>query len=121
METKVIKKLEYQRSFFNLEKMRSEIIDHLTIEFKENGDRLITYNQKQVSLDDSKIDELVEKVISITKNQGTINEYIDDCGATLKITYNDETIDEFDRGFGNEETDVGMLFDSFIYDNIEND
>ena len=121
MEMKLIKRIEYQRTFFNSKKMQSEVTDDLTIEFKKSGDIQITYNQKQVFLDDSKIDELVEKIISITNNQETINEYIDDCGATLKITYVDETIDELDRGFGNEETDVGMLFDSFIYNNIDSD
>lgn len=121
MEMKTIKKFEYQRSFFNIDKMQSEITDDLMIEFKENGDRFAIYNQNQVSLDDNKINELVDKVISITNNQGTINEYVDDCGATLKITYDDKSVDEFDRGFGNEETDIGMLFDNFIYNNIEND
>ena len=100
--------------------MQSEITDDLIIEFKEEGDKLITYNQKRVSVDDKKIDELVDKVISITNNQGTINEYIDDCGATLKISYDDKSDEEYDRGFGDGETDIGTLFDDFIYNNIEN-
>ena len=120
MEMKVIKTLKYERSFFNIEKMKSEITDDLAINFNTNGERLVIYNQKQIPVDDAKIDELVDKVISITNSQGTINEYIDDCGATLKISYEDDTTDEFDRGFGNEETDIGVLFDSFIYDNINN-
>ena len=114
------KELEYQRTFFNIDKTQSEITDDLIIEFKEDGNRFAIYNQKQVSIDDSKIDELVDKVISITNNQGTINEYIDDCGATLKISYENDTTDEFDRGFGNEEADIGTLFDDFIYNNIKN-
>ena len=114
------KELEYQRTFFNIDKTQSEITDDLIIEFKEDGNRFAVYNQKRVSIDDSKIDELVDKVISITNNQGTINEYIDDCGATLKISYENDTADEFDRGFGNEEADIGTLFDDFIYNNIKN-
>ena len=114
------KELEYQRTFFNIDKTQSEITDDLIIEFKEDGDKLITYNQKRVSVDDKKIDELVDKVISITNNQGTINEYIDDCGATLKISYDDKSDEEYDRGFGDGETDIGTLFDDFIYNNIEN-
>ena len=120
MEMKIIKKLEYQRTFFNIDKMQSEVTDSVIVEFKDNGERLVTYNQKQVSIDDGTIDKLVDKIINITNNQGTINEYIDDCGATLIITYDDKNDEEYDRGFGNGETDIGTLFDDFIYNNIEN-
>lgn len=121
MEMKVIEKLEYEKTFFSLEKKQNVIIDNLTIEFKNDGKRLVLYNQKQVDVDDDKIDELVDKVIEITNSQGTINEYIDDCGATLKISYDDESIEEYNRGFGNEQIDIGILFDDFIYDNFGND
>jgi len=120
MEMKVIKTLKYERSFFNIEKMKSEITDDLAINFNTNGERLVIYNQKQVPVDDAKIDELIDKVIKIINNQGTINEYIDDCGATLKITYDDKSDEEYDRGFGDGETDIGTLFDNFIYSNIDN-
>lgn len=121
MEPKLIVKLEYEKSYFHIEKMQIEISDNLTIEYKDNGDRLITYNQKQVNVDDNALDELVDKVISITDNQGIINEYIDDCGATLKITFHDNSIEEYDRGFSDGQTDIGTLFDEFIYKNIEID
>lgn len=113
-------RLEYQRSIFNIDKMQSEVTDSVIIEFNYNGERLVTYNQKQVSIDDGTIDKLVDKIINITNNQGTINEYIDDCGTTLKITYDDKSDEEYDRGFGDGETDMGTLFDDFIYNNIEN-
>ena len=100
--------------------MQSEVTYSVIIEFNDNGERLVTYNQKQVSIDGNTIDELVDKVINITNNQGTINEYIDDCGATLKITYDDKSEEEYDRGLGDGETDIGTLFDDFIYNNIEN-
>lgn len=109
-----------KKTFFNLEKMQSEVTDSLIIEFNDNGERLVTYNQKQVNVDGNTIDELVDKVINITNNQGTINEYIDDCGATLKIVYDDKSSEEYDRGFGDGETDIGTLLDNFINNNIEN-
>ena len=120
MEMKLIKKLNYEKSFFNIDKLQREVTDNLIIEFKDNGERLVTCNQKQVSIDGNTIDELVNKVINITNNQDTINEYIDDCGATLKIAYDNNSVDEYDRGFGDGETDIGTLFDNFIYNNIEN-